>query len=96
MGCGADTKDILLEDQNGCFRRCEEFKYLGVKIDKEDKQKNDIKNRINKGRTITPMLNSVLWNKQITRKNKLRLGLPKGLFPVGLPVKIKHRYSVHK
>ena len=47
MGCGAETKDIILEDQKGCIRECEEFKYLGVKIDKEDKQENDIKNRIN-------------------------------------------------
>ena len=39
---------------------------------KEDTQENDIKNRINKGREITGMLNSVLWNRQITRKNKLQ------------------------
>ena len=30
-----------------------------------------LKNRINKGTTVTAMLNSVLWNRQITRKNKL-------------------------
>jgi hypothetical protein len=41
---------------------------LGVKIDKEDRQENYIKSRINKGRAITAMLNSVLWNRQITRK----------------------------
>ena len=28
---------------------------------------------INKGRTITAMLNDVLWNRQITRKNKLQI-----------------------
>ena len=55
----------------GCIRGCEEFKYVGVKIDKEDRQENNIKNRINKGRAVTAMLNSVLWNRQITRKNKL-------------------------
>ena len=71
MGCEAETKDLTLEDQKGCFRGCEEFKYLGVKIDKEDRQENDIKNRINKGRAVTAMLNSVLWNRHITRKNKL-------------------------
>ena len=41
------------------------------KIDKKDRQENGIKNRINKGRAITSMLNSVLWNRRITRKNKL-------------------------
>jgi hypothetical protein len=53
-------------------RICEKFKYLGVKIDNEDRQENYIKNRINKGRAVTAMLNSVLWNRQIIRKkNKL-------------------------
>ena len=44
---------------------CEEFKYLRVKI---GGQENFIKNRITKGRTVTAMLNSVLWNRQVTRK----------------------------
>ena len=38
MGCGAETKDLKLEDQKGCIRGCEECKYLGVKIDKGDTQ----------------------------------------------------------
>ena len=49
------------------------FKYLEVKIDKEDRQENDTKNRVNRGREITAMLNSELWNTQITRKNKLQI-----------------------
>ena len=44
MGCEAETKYLILEDQKGCIRRCEEFKYLGVKIDNEDRQENYIKN----------------------------------------------------
>ena len=36
MGCGAETKDLILEDQKGCIIGYEEFKYLGVEIDKED------------------------------------------------------------
>ena len=39
------------------------------RIDKEDGQENDIKNRINKGRAITAMLNGALWNRKINRKN---------------------------
>ena len=38
---------IIKIDMKGCIRGYEEFKYLGVKIDKEDRQENDIKNRIN-------------------------------------------------
>ena len=34
MGSAAETKDLIFEDQKGCIRGCEEFKYLGVKIDK--------------------------------------------------------------
>ena len=51
MGCGAETKDLILEDQKGCIARCEEFKYLGVNIGKEDRQEN-IKNRVLRGRGI--------------------------------------------
>ena len=36
MGCGAETKDLLiLTHQNGCIRECEEFNQLGVKIYKD-------------------------------------------------------------
>ena len=38
---------------------------------KRTDKKNYIKNRINKDRAITAVLNSVLWNRQITRTNKL-------------------------
>ena len=65
MGCGAEIKNLILEDQEGYIRGCEEFKYLGLKIDKEDRQESYIKNRINKGRATTAMLNSILWNIQI-------------------------------
>ena len=36
------------------------FKYLAVKLDKEDRQENDIKSRINRSTAITAILNSVL------------------------------------
>ena len=32
MGCGAETKDLILENLKGCIRGCEEFNYLGVNI----------------------------------------------------------------
>ena len=69
MGCGEKAKDLIMEDQKGCIRRCEEFEYLVVK----KQNKNDIKNRINKGRAITAILNCVLWNRKITRKKKLQI-----------------------
>ena len=53
---GAETKNLILKDQKYCIRGCEEFKYLGVKIDQDESQQNDIKNKVNKGRAITAML----------------------------------------
>ena len=49
MGCGIKAEDLILEDEKGLIKGCEEFDYLGVRIDKEDRQESDIKNRINKG-----------------------------------------------
>ena len=43
MGSEAETKDLILEDQKGCIRGCEEFQYLRVKMN-EDRQEN-IKNQ---------------------------------------------------
>ena len=56
MGCGAESKELILEDEKGCVRSCGEFKYLRVKIDKEHRQGNYISNRNNKGRAIVAML----------------------------------------
>ena len=38
-GCGAETKDLILEDQKDGIRGCEELKYLGVKIYKRTHKK---------------------------------------------------------
>ena len=47
------------------IRGLEDVKNLSIwEEDKEDRQQNYIKNRINKGRAVTAML----WNRQITRK----------------------------
>ena len=37
IGYGAETKDLILDDQKGCIRGSEEFQYLEIKIDKEDR-----------------------------------------------------------
>ena len=43
MGCVNKTEDLILEDQKGFIKGCEEFDYLGVRIDKEDRQESDKK-----------------------------------------------------
>ena len=60
---------LILENQESCVRGCEEFEYLKVKQIKKDRQENDN----NKSRVITAILNLLLWNKQISRKNKLQI-----------------------
>ena len=54
---------LILEDKKGFIKGCEEFYYLGVRIDKEGRQGSDIKNRINKDRATIAMLNSILWDR---------------------------------
>ena len=76
MGCGAETKDLRLEDHKD-HKGCEE---LGAKIDKEDRQENYIKNRINKGRAITAMVNGVLCNNTF----KYHVVAPMGRFQLEL------------
>ena len=49
IGCGVETKDLILEVQKCCISECEEFEYQGVKTDKDDRKENDIKNRSNIG-----------------------------------------------
>ena len=65
--------DLNLENQKGFIKGREEFDYLGVRIDKEDRQESDIKNRINKGRAKIAMLNSILWDRNITKEVKLQI-----------------------
>ena len=47
------TEWLHLEDNGN-------FEFLGAKIDREDKQENDIKNSINEDRVMTVLLNCVL------------------------------------
>ena len=61
----------ILEDQKGFFRECKKFRYLGLKQIKRTDKKMVL--RIHRSRTITAMLNGVLWNRQITIKDKLQM-----------------------
>ena len=72
MGCGAKTKDLILEDQKSCIRGCLEFKRLGV-IDKEDRQEIVIKNMIIKGRAITAMLKIYCGRTDNQKQYKLQI-----------------------
>ncbi|XP_044766695.1 uncharacterized protein LOC123322749 [Coccinella septempunctata] len=48
----------------------EKCKYLGAILNKQGNSKDEIQERINKGRTVTRTLNSLLWDKNITKSTK--------------------------
>ena len=47
--------------------KCSEFRYLGSIISEDGTTKNDTKNRIQQGKTVIRLLNSLLWS------NKMKL-----------------------
>ena len=56
-----DVYWILSSNRKGIIKECSKFEYLGVKINKDFRQKNDVKFKVNEGRPA--MLNGILWNK---------------------------------
>ena len=63
-------KILILEDQKICIRGCEEFENLGIQMDKEHTQEEDIKKIIIRGRTIT-----ATQNKQKTKQKNTNIEL---------------------
>ncbi len=43
MGCGVNNRDLILQFGKGKIKHCSEFKYLGVKINKDGNQEDDIR-----------------------------------------------------
>ena len=70
MAIEDQTQDLLLEEELGIFKHCENYKYLGVIITKDGKQDHEIKRRITLGKSAISALNSILWDKKITKENK--------------------------
>jgi hypothetical protein len=62
---GCPTEDLQL-DKGIKVQACEEYVYLGVKIDKSGRCKREISTRIAKGRRVVGALNSILWGHTIT------------------------------
>lgn len=65
--------DVLLNDDSH-VKQVSEFKYLGVTIDNNGIGKREINQRVQKARKVLGALNSVWWDKSITKKNKKRIG----------------------
>ena len=68
LSFGEAGNDLSLD--NNSIRNTNQFKYLGVTLGKTGKSDLDITNKINQGRRVIGQLNSVLWSKEISKKNK--------------------------
>ena len=63
-----EVKDLKLDVDR--IRGVEKCKYLGVIFNKQGSSKDGIEERVNKGRTVIRTLNSLLWERSITRNIK--------------------------
>ncbi|XP_030752249.1 uncharacterized protein LOC115879488 [Sitophilus oryzae] len=66
-----EINDLILD--TGTIKGVKSNKYLGIIFNKKRNSENEIQERVNKGRTVTRTLNSLLWNKQIKRSTKKRI-----------------------
>lgn len=68
MVTGEHGKDLCIG--NDKIQLCDDFKYLGFTVSKEGTSNKDINNKINQGKRVINMLNSILWNSQLSKKTK--------------------------
>lgn len=69
---GEHTNNMQL-DNNDTIEGCDNYKYLGVTIDKTGRDEKEIRERITQGRRALKRLNSIWWNKNITKNRKLNI-----------------------
>ena len=61
---------MVLEDEQGTIKLCNEYIYLGTKITADGGHDVEIIERINKSRSAISKLNGVLWDQNISYKTK--------------------------
>jgi hypothetical protein len=69
MCIGQQQSDLLLEGGE-LIKQCPEYKYLRMKINREGTHDSKINERIKLGHCAISTLNSVLWDKNVTKRNK--------------------------
>lgn len=68
-----ERPETLEIDEDTKIRETDRFKYLGSIITKQGTSEEDIKARLGQARTCIKQLNSVLWDKHITKSTKIRI-----------------------
>jgi hypothetical protein len=69
MCIGQQQSDLLLEGGE-LIKQCTEYKYLGMKINRQGKHDSKINETIKLGRHAISTLNSVLWDKNVIKIKK--------------------------
>lgn len=73
MIVGNEYHEDLVLDNTRRIKGVTTCKYLGIILNNQGSSKDEIKERINKGRKTIRTLNSILWDKTITKENKKRI-----------------------
>jgi len=71
MAIGDTSRYLQLEDGKGIISNVNEYTYLGVRISKDGSHEPQINERINRGRAAIAKLNSILWDRDVTSKQRL-------------------------
>ncbi|XP_030751044.1 uncharacterized protein LOC115878641 [Sitophilus oryzae] len=67
---GGEQQNIILEQQQQEIKHCQKYKYLGMHITNDGSLDEEIKYRNNQGRQAIRQLNSILWDKAVSKENK--------------------------
>lgn len=69
----SDAKFEVLINDDTEIKQVDEIKYLGALVDNKGIGQREVKHRITESRKIIGCLNSLWWDKNISRKNKKRI-----------------------
>ena len=70
MSIGGIQQDLILEEHQKIIKCCQKYKYLGMNITQDGTLDEAIRERNIQGRKAISLLNSVLWDKNISKSNK--------------------------
>ena len=68
---GDTSRNLQIKDGKGTISHVSEYVYLGVRITKDGNHKPEINDRISEGRAAISKLNSSLWDRDVTSKQRL-------------------------
>lgn len=73
MCIGGTQQDLVLEEIQEIIKSCKEYKYLGLHITQDGTLDEAIRRRNIQGRKSIGLLNSILWDRSISKTNKHRI-----------------------